>query len=104
MKVGVKRRKNEEGAQFLRYFGPILDALRALGGSGTPDEVAERIAQDLKIPDEVQNETLSSGESRYRNQVAWARLYLVREGYLDSSKRGVWSLTERGRTANLSVE
>ena len=27
------------GIQFLRYFGPLLDALRGLGGSGTPDEV-----------------------------------------------------------------
>jgi len=93
-----------EGAQFVRYFGPLLDALRGLGGSGTPDEVVERIAEDLKIPDEVQNELLPSGESRYRNQVAWARFYLVREGLVDSSKRGVWSLTERGRSTTLTLE
>jgi restriction system protein len=94
----------KEGAKFLRYFGPLLDALRALGGSGTPDEVVERIAQDLKIPDEVQNELLPSGEPRFRNQVAWARLYLVQEGLIDSSKRGIWSLTERGRATRLSLE
>ena len=91
-----------EGAQFVRFFGPLLDALRGLGGSGTPDEVVERIAEDLKLPDDVQNELLPSGESRYRNQVAWARFYLVREGLLDSSKRGVWSLTERGRSVTLT--
>ena len=91
-----------EGAQFVRFFGPLLDALRGLGGSGTPDEVVERIAEDLKLPDAVQNELLPSGESRYRNQVAWARFYLVREGLLDSSKRGVWSLTERGRSVTLA--
>ena len=91
-----------EGAQFVRFFGPLLDALRGLGGSGTPDEVVERIAEDLKLPDDVQNELLPSGESRYRNQVAWARFYLVREGLLDSSKRGVWNLTERGRSVMLT--
>lgn len=91
-----------EGAQFVRFFGPLLDALRGLGGSGTPDEVVERIAEDLKLPDDVQNELLPSGESRYRNQVAWARFYLVREGLLDSSKRGVWNLTERGRSVTLT--
>lgn len=96
--------RKEEGAQFVRYFGPLLDALRGLGGSGTPDEVVERIAQDLSIPDEVQNELLPSGEPRYRNQVAWARFYLVREGLLDKSKRGVWSLTERGRAMRLTPE
>lgn len=98
----MDQQKKEQGAQFVRYFGPLLDALRKLGGSGTPDEVVERIAQDLALSDEVQNELLPSGEPRYRNQVAWGRFYLVREGLLDSSKRGVWSLTERGRATNLS--
>jgi restriction system protein len=91
-----------EGAQFVRYFGPLLDALRALGGSGSPEEVVERIATDLKLSDEIQNELLPSGEPRYRNQVHWARFYLVREGLLDSSRRGVWSLTERGRSTTLT--
>jgi restriction system protein len=94
----------EESAGFLRYFGPLLDALRALGGSGTPDEVVERIAVDLKIPDQVQNETIESGESRFRNQVRWARLYLVREGLINSSVRGIWTLTDRGRSVHLSLE
>lgn len=81
-----------------------MDALRALGGSGTPDEVVERIALDLKLTDDVQDEPLPSGESRFRNQVAWARFYLVREGLIGSSKRGVWSLTERGRATKLTLE
>jgi restriction system protein len=97
-------KKKAEGAQFVRYFGPLLDALRGLGGSGTPDEVVERIAHDLALSDDVQNELLPSGDPRYRNQVAWARFYLAREGLLDSSRRGVWSLTERGRTTALSSQ
>jgi restriction system protein len=100
----MTKQKKEEGAQFVRYFGPLLDALRGLGGSGTPDEVVEQIAQDLVLTDEVQNELLPSGEARYRNQVAWARFYLVREGLIDSSKRGVWSLTERGRGTSLTPD
>src|SRR5258707_15423042 len=102
--TAARQDSQKEGVKFLRYFGPLLDALRTLGGSGTPDEVVERIAQDLKIPDDVQNELLPSGEPRFRNQVAWARLYLVREGLIDSSRRGVWSLTERGRATKLSLE
>ncbi len=98
----MARQRKEEGSQFVRYFGPLLDALRGLGGSGSPDEVVERIASDLALTDELQNELLPSGELRYRNQVAWARFYLAQEGLLDSSKRGIWSLTERGRTTKLS--
>jgi restriction system protein len=98
------KEKKDEGAQFVRYFGPLLDALRGLGGSAKPDEAVDRVAQDLKIPDEVLNETLPSGGSRFRNQVAWARFYLVREGLIDSSKHGVWSLTEKGFKASLGQD
>ena len=100
----MAKRKNEEGAQFVKYFGPLLEALRKLGGSGSPNEVVEQIATDLGLSDEVQNDLLPSGEPRFRNQVAWARFYLVREGLLDSSRRGVWSLTERGRATSLTHE
>lgn len=100
----MAKRKAEEGTKFLRFFGPLLDALRKLGGSGTPDEVVGQIAADLNLSDDVQNELLQSGGSRFRNQVAWARFYLAREGLIDSSKRGVWSLTEQGRTTNVTVD
>lgn len=76
----MAKTRKEEGAQFVRYFGPLLDALRRLGGSGSPDEVVEQIAKDLGLSDEVQNDLLASGQPRYRNQVGWARFYLVREG------------------------
>lgn len=100
----MAKRKAEEGTKFLRFFGPLLDALRRLGGSGTPDEVSEQIAADLKLSDDVQNELMPSGGPRFRNQVAWARFYLAREGLIDSSKRGVWSLTEQGRSAHVTVD
>ena len=100
----MAKRKNVEGTKFLRYFGPLLDALRKLGGSGSPDEVVGQIAADMQLSDDEQNEVVSSGGSRLKTNVAWARFYLVREGLLDSSKRGVWSLTEKGRAARLTVE
>ena len=44
------------------------------------------------------------GESKFGNDVDWARFYLVRTGYLDSSKRGVWSLTEAGNRITIDGE
>lgn len=90
-------------AEFVKWFGPVLDALRDLGDSGRPREVYDRIAKNLNLSDEVLDETLKSGGSRFRNQVAWARQYLVWEGMLDSSKHGTWTLTEKGRNAHLSL-
>jgi restriction system protein len=90
--------------QFFDYFGADLDALRALGDSGTPDEVAERVATDLKLSDSELNELMPYGLSRYQNRARWARFYLAQEGLIDSSQRGVWSFTESGRQTHLDRE
>ncbi len=87
------------GPKFVRYFGPVLQALSELGGSGRPAEVADRVATALHLSDAEVAEPLDNGASRFRNQVAWARFYLVKAGYLGSSKRGVWSLTDKGKAA-----
>jgi len=91
-------------AEFVKWFGPLLDALRDLGDSGKPREVANRIAQNLQLPDEILDETLKSGANRFLNQVAWARQYLVWEGLLDSSKHGTWRLTPLGSATSVTEE
>ncbi|MCA1601107.1 MAG: restriction endonuclease [Acidobacteria bacterium] len=88
------------GPQFVKYFAPVLEALQQLGGSGRPDEVRSVIAQRLKLSEEEQSEPLpSKAQPRFDNQVHWARFYLSKAGFLDSSKRGVWALTEKGQSA-----
>lgn len=88
------RRKGE--AEFVRWMGPLLDCLRALGGSARPKEASSWIARELALPSAVTEAPLKSGGSRFHNQVQWARQYLVWEGLLDDSKRGVWGLTPLG--------
>lgn len=94
--------KANKKAEFTKWLGPTLDALRDLGDSGKPREVSDAIAKNLNLPDEVLDETLKSGGSKFHNQVAWARQYLVWEGLLDSSKHGTWALTEKGRDTHIS--
>jgi restriction system protein len=72
-----------------------------LGNSGAPSEVTDRVIERLRLSEKEQEETTSNGQSRVRNQIAWARFYLVKAGYIDKSQRGVWTLTEKGRTAKL---
>lgn len=90
--------------EFVKWFGPLLDALRDLGDSGRPREVSDRIAKNLNLPDSVLDETLKSGGSKFHNQVAWARQYLVWEGCLDASKHGTWKLTEKGRVTKITED
>jgi hypothetical protein len=47
----TRRSETAKGSQFVGYFGPILDALRQLGDSGSPGEVADTIAKNLELPD-----------------------------------------------------
>jgi len=92
-------RKNRASSRFTRYIGPVIESIRELGGSGRPDEVRAVIAKALHITDEEQSEPLPSGvQTRFENQVHWARFYLAKAGYIDSSQRGVWTLTEKGRS------
>jgi restriction system protein len=83
-----------------RYFNPVLSALRKLGGSGRPSEVCAMVAEQMNLTDSVLEETLDSGQSRFENKVAFVRLYLVLTGYIDRSRRGVWTLTEKGRNTD----
>lgn len=81
-------------------MAPLLDCLRAVGGSAKPKEVSAWVARELNLPAEITQATIKSGANRFHNQVQWARQYLVWEGLLDDSKRGVWTLTPLGwRTA-----
>jgi restriction system protein len=85
------------GPKFVQFFLPVIDALKELGGSGRPSEVREVIARQLSISEQDRTELLEGGAPRFDNQVAWARFYLVKAGLVDSSRRGVWSLSDKGR-------
>lgn len=88
--------KKTKGPQFSKFINPIIQALKELGDSGTASEVTDHVIDMLQIPEEKLEETLKNGTSRIRNQIAWARMYLVKADYMDSSQRGIWSLTEKG--------
>jgi restriction system protein len=88
----------------VRYFSPLVDALKELGGSARPAEVKRIIATNLSLPDEVLNQRNKSGLLRFSNDVDWARFYLVNAGYVDASARGVWSLSDKGYEYALSHE
>ncbi len=94
----------QKGPQFVRYFQPVINALIALGGSGRPEEVEEAIAEQLGLGESERNEQIPSGQSRFSNKVNWARFYLAKAGLIDSSTRGVWSLTEKGRATTLNSD
>ncbi len=96
-------KKRSGKAEFVKWFGPILDALRAMGGSAKPREITQWIGKEHNIPDKILNERYEkSGVLKFQNQIAWARQYLVWEELLEASKHGVWALSNKGRGTKLN--
>lgn len=72
---------------------PTVQALKMLGGSGTTEEIYDKVAQILNLPDhvlEIPHGSTSQGAVEYR--LAWSRTYLKKYGLIENSARGVWSL------------
>lgn len=103
-KASGDAKKKTKQSEFVRWFAPLVQALKDLGGSAAPREALERIAEIEQVPESLRNEVLSSGQERFYNQVHWARQYLVWAGLIDSGRRGVWTLTTAGRQATLTAE
>src|SRR5947209_1014827 len=76
-------------------YNPLLQALREVGGSGTIDEIEERVITLLKVPEAVASQLHdpgSSNETEVGYRLAWARTYLKNYGILERSGRGVWAI------------
>lgn len=85
--------------EFARWMNPLMRALRELGGSARPTEVVDRVASNEAVTDAELDQTNATGGQKFSNQVHWARFYLVQTGYLESSRRGVWNLSEAGQVS-----
>ena len=96
-------KRGRTNSRFAQFLQPLLDAIASLGGSARPSEAKEAILKATPLPQSYAEAMNQSGESKFGNDVDWARFYLVRAGYLDASTRGVWSLTERGRTEKIDL-
>jgi len=93
-------------AEVTRWFGPVIDALKDLGGSAKPKDVVNRIIAKLNLPDNVVSETYEiSGNNKFASQIRWAREYLKQYNLIDDgSKRGTWTLTEKGKNTVMTNE
>ena len=102
--MAVKKNDSAKGPQFLRFAAPLIEAIRERGGSATSSEVYDAVLDKMQISEAEQSVTLKNGVSRVKNQIAWSKMYLDRAGFVTSSKRGVWDLTDKGASSNLTPE
>jgi restriction system protein len=78
---------------------PTLRAVLAIGGSGSIDEIVEKVVELEGFTEEQQSVPHGDGpRSEIEYRLAWSRTYLKGMGVLDNSARGVWTVTDRGRS------
>ena len=85
---------------FDSLMNPLIQALRQLGGSGSIDEIYEKVVEIENTSEDViakLHDPEKSNQTEVAYRLAWARTYLKKFGLLDNSSRGVWTLTSKSR-------
>lgn len=94
--MAKQKEKSKNCPQIPFFFAPTLKALNELGGSGSNEEIFNRVVTITQLPTDVidimHNFTMTEVEYR----LAWARTYLKNYGAIENSKHRVWALTAKG--------
>ncbi len=85
--------------QYDELMWPVLEALKDLGGSATVREMYEKIVEDQGFTEDQQAVYTKDGRMpKIQYQLHWTRTHLKGIGAVENSARGVWTITEKGRS------
>ena len=82
-------------------FQTLMLPLLRFAGDGeehSMHEARQSLAEVFSLSDDDLAELLPSGKmTTFSNRVAWAKVYLARAGLLNTPKRGIFNISDRGR-------
>lgn len=88
--------------QYHELMWPTLNALKALGGSATVKEMYERVVEAEHFTEQQQAVSTKDGRmSEIEYRLHWARTHLKGIGAITNSTRGVWTITDHGKSLTL---
>jgi len=85
---------------FDQLMNPLIRALQALGGSGSIEEIYDKVVELERLPEDVvsqAHDSENSNQTEVEYRLAWARTYLKKYGFLENSSRGIWALTAQAK-------
>ncbi len=85
---------------FDKLMNPLIEALRQLGGSGSVEEIYDKVVELESIPENVLatlHDPERSNQTEVGYRLAWARTYLKKVGLIENSSRGIWALTTKAK-------
>jgi restriction system protein len=81
---------------YQQMLEPILRFLADDGQEHSIREVVDNSARQLGLTQTDLDERLSSGQTRFKNRVGWARTHLKAAELFESPSRGRWRITPAG--------
>ena len=87
------------------FLKPVLEAIQELGGSGSNEEINDKVSELLKIPDDLLSIMhKNTNQTEFEYQIAWVRTMLKNQGILLNPQRGIWAINTNAdySTINLS--
>ena len=90
----TRKKQNKDLPTFDQLLIPTVTALKELGGSGTINEINEKVYGIANISEDILQILHSENglETEVDYRLAWSRTYLKKFGLIDNSSRGVWAL------------
>jgi len=90
-----KRKKIGSVPTFDEFMKPLIKALIMLGGSGSIEEINEKVVEITNLTNEQLSVLHSDdGRTEVEYRLAWTRTYLKKAGLIENSSRGIWALTK----------
>jgi restriction system protein len=86
--------------KYHEFMLPTLRALNELGGSGSVDEIQDRVVTTTALtPEQLELTYPTSGAAIAVDRMSWARSWMKHGGFVASGGRAIWVLTDLGREA-----
>ena len=106
--MAKKQSKTTNCPQVRFFYEPTLRALNELGGSGSNEEIYNKVVAITNLTNDVLDAMHNFTMTEVEYRLAWARTYLKNYGAIENSKHRVWSLTAKGakmlRDGNIDVK
>lgn len=81
-----------------QFMYPFLEHLKD-GEEHTLQELYKILPEDFGLTEEELNQTIPSGKQKiYVNRIGWARTYLKNAKLIESPRRAIFKITDRGRS------
>ena len=87
---------------YFQYLRPVMEVQQELGGSAKPAKVLDLLINRVGCAKMSSTQPANPCSSTIGKEMQKVRKVLLHAGLLDTSRKGVWTLTEKGLATDLS--